>query len=139
MSSAIFFLMIRRPPRSTLFPYTTLFRSSNIGSGRLSRSGPARCLLASISDKTSVRVRVLRPALGRPRPGNPSAPPALGTSHWVFGGSASGFGRAQSCPGFACGCLLAQPGRYALNRGLLAGGLRNQLGILGLLATGERS
>src|ERR1041385_7575146 len=25
--SCIFFLMIRRPPRSTLFPYTTLFRS----------------------------------------------------------------------------------------------------------------
>src|SRR5436853_3505818 len=25
--SAVFFLMIRRPPRSTLFPYTTLFRS----------------------------------------------------------------------------------------------------------------
>src|SRR2546425_8927297 len=25
--SPIFFLMIRRPPRSTLFPYTTLFRS----------------------------------------------------------------------------------------------------------------
>src|SRR6202789_4679858 len=24
----IFFLMIRRPPRSTLFPYTTLFRST---------------------------------------------------------------------------------------------------------------
>src|SRR5215203_6719318 len=24
----LFFLMIRRPPRSTLFPYTTLFRSS---------------------------------------------------------------------------------------------------------------
>src|SRR5256885_8375495 len=24
-----FFLMIRRPPRSTLFPYTTLFRSGN--------------------------------------------------------------------------------------------------------------
>src|SRR5687768_17979278 len=24
--------MIRRPPRSTLFPYTTLFRSSNAGS-----------------------------------------------------------------------------------------------------------
>src|SRR5256885_2768002 len=28
-----FFLMIRRPPRSTLFPYTTLFRST-IRSGR---------------------------------------------------------------------------------------------------------
>src|SRR5260370_7406543 len=31
-----FFLMIRRPPRSTLFPYTTLFRSTteaNLGDG----------------------------------------------------------------------------------------------------------
>src|SRR2546427_6066121 len=27
MYSFFFFLMIRRPPRSTLFPYTTLFRS----------------------------------------------------------------------------------------------------------------
>src|SRR5206468_12807248 len=27
-SFLFFFLMIRRPPRSTLFPYTTLFRSS---------------------------------------------------------------------------------------------------------------
>src|SRR5574342_813502 len=27
MYSSLFFLMIRRPPRSTLFPYTTLFRS----------------------------------------------------------------------------------------------------------------
>src|SRR3712207_6944114 len=26
-----FFLMIRRPPRSTLFPYTTLFRSVVVG------------------------------------------------------------------------------------------------------------
>src|SRR6266705_980192 len=32
-----FFLMIRRPPRSTLFPYTTLFRSPATGS-----PGPAR-------------------------------------------------------------------------------------------------
>src|SRR5438132_6758303 len=32
MSFFFFFLMIRRPPRSTLFPYTTLFRS---------RRGPA--------------------------------------------------------------------------------------------------
>src|SRR2546427_4873973 len=33
-----FFLMIRRPPRSTLFPYTTLFRS---GAGDLPRLGGA--------------------------------------------------------------------------------------------------
>src|SRR5206468_12884854 len=28
LSFVFFFLMLRRPPRSTLFPYTTLFRSS---------------------------------------------------------------------------------------------------------------
>src|SRR2546422_9664432 len=28
--SFFFFLMIRRPPRSTLFPYTTLFRSRGV-------------------------------------------------------------------------------------------------------------
>src|SRR2546430_17629869 len=31
MRCFFFFLMIRRPPRSTLFPYTTLFRSPNNG------------------------------------------------------------------------------------------------------------
>src|SRR2546428_9404116 len=30
MALFFFFLMIRRPPRSTLFPYTTLFRSSGL-------------------------------------------------------------------------------------------------------------
>src|SRR5471030_3410813 len=35
--SFFFFLMIRRPPRSTLFPYTTLFRSGQrVGAGRAS-------------------------------------------------------------------------------------------------------
>src|SRR2546430_16298135 len=32
-----FFLMIRRPPRSTLFPYTTLFRSVHLGDGSVRR------------------------------------------------------------------------------------------------------
>src|SRR2546422_10664917 len=30
LSLVFFFLMIRRPPRSTLFPYTTLFRSEPV-------------------------------------------------------------------------------------------------------------
>src|SRR3712207_7059911 len=30
---SFFFLMIRRPPRSTLFPYTTLFRSQQVVAG----------------------------------------------------------------------------------------------------------
>src|SRR2546422_4683817 len=35
MILCFFFLMIRRPPRSTLFPYTTLFRSHPAGAHRL--------------------------------------------------------------------------------------------------------
>src|SRR3712207_7287829 len=41
-----FFLMIRRPPRSTLFPYTTLFRSTPAAGRRARRpaagAGPGR-------------------------------------------------------------------------------------------------
>src|SRR5438874_6375242 len=37
-----FFLMIRRPPRSTLFPYTTLFRSRH-GPGRQRPRRAGRC------------------------------------------------------------------------------------------------
>src|SRR3712207_7284918 len=37
-----FFLMIRRPPRSTLFPYTTLFRSRRAPEGSGNGGDPAR-------------------------------------------------------------------------------------------------
>src|SRR5438477_5827205 len=36
-----FFLMIRRPPRSTLFPYTTLFRSTCFIRGQEKAPAPA--------------------------------------------------------------------------------------------------
>src|SRR3712207_6902576 len=39
----IFFLMKRRPPRSTLFPYTTLFRAERDGQALLRRA-PRRLL-----------------------------------------------------------------------------------------------
>src|SRR5258707_1505979 len=39
--NVFFFLMIRRPPRSTLFPYTTLFRSAvGAAGGNASGGGP---------------------------------------------------------------------------------------------------
>src|SRR6478735_11408965 len=41
--AAVFFLMIRRPPRSTLFPYTTLFRSSQLDQ-------PSVALLDDVTD-----------------------------------------------------------------------------------------
>src|SRR5438034_8273149 len=37
---SLFFLIIPRPPRSTLFPYTTLFRSSRSRRQRCQRRGP---------------------------------------------------------------------------------------------------
>src|SRR5436189_3583349 len=41
--------MIRRPPRSTLFPYTTLFRSSGSTSGRAVSSEPPAIRSANAS------------------------------------------------------------------------------------------
>src|ERR1041385_8706896 len=42
----VFFLMIRRPPRSTLFPYTTLFRSAQAQWG----PGIKGALVAAVDD-----------------------------------------------------------------------------------------
>src|SRR6266496_2487494 len=48
--------MIRRPPRSTLFPYTTLFRSAQTA-GRTWSSAPSTCAgSASGSDRKSTRL-----------------------------------------------------------------------------------
>src|SRR2546429_1536996 len=52
-----FFLMIRRPPRSTLFPYTTLFRSSPRKRMRPERTGRSPVMLSTM---------VVRPAPLRP-------------------------------------------------------------------------
>src|SRR5438445_11746909 len=48
----LFFLMIRRPPRSTLFPYTTLFRSST----RRRRRGRSPASTGSCSSRTPRRL-----------------------------------------------------------------------------------
>src|SRR5260221_5250531 len=48
-SCFFFFLMIRRPPRSTLFPYTTLFRSLPEGNGKPS----AGCLSMRVISSTT--------------------------------------------------------------------------------------
>src|SRR3712207_8208049 len=53
-SDFFFFLMIRRPPRSTLFPYTTLFRSENTLGWRARPSENERP--ASMSSRTAAIV-----------------------------------------------------------------------------------
>src|SRR6266487_6547018 len=64
-----FFLMIRRPPRSTLFPYTTLFRSRTVA-GTLGRrrlpAGPGRGvrrLHSSVRDRKSTRLNSSHPSI----------------------------------------------------------------------------
>src|SRR2546427_12697565 len=64
-----FFLMIRRPPRSTLFPYTTLFRS-----GRARRTLPRHVRRPSRPHATSTppRRRRRRNEIGHRRRRSPS-------------------------------------------------------------------
>src|SRR2546428_13220091 len=54
-----FFLMIRRPPRSTLFPYTTLFRSAGTDQARL-RLHPVALPWTEQSDDRSADLRACR-------------------------------------------------------------------------------
>src|SRR2546429_5765458 len=64
-----FFLMIRRPPRSTLFPYTTLFRS--LRGGGVARRVPRRRRRARPESAPGC------PRRARTRPGEAAlAPPA---------------------------------------------------------------
>src|SRR2546428_9885855 len=48
--------MIRRPPRSTLFPYTTLFRSLRRSPGRALDASPRRCCATSLRDVSARRL-----------------------------------------------------------------------------------
>src|SRR3712207_7780590 len=70
--------MIRRPPRSTLFPYTTLFRSRQPGD-------QPRC----VKNVVSGRVRGKAPRRGEPlRPGQEfAAPRAEASAHGHAGGA----------------------------------------------------
>src|SRR6266852_2091866 len=64
-----FFLMIRRPPRSTLFPYTTLFRSRNAYPAELRLAFKLRTLELHTAHAPTVDVRALERAfniLARP-------------------------------------------------------------------------
>src|SRR6266852_5402635 len=64
----LFFLMIRRPPRSTLFPYTTLFRSAPrlveadraLDRARARRVGAEPRLAALAGEPEQARARVRR-------------------------------------------------------------------------------
>src|SRR6266513_5859431 len=103
----LFFLMIRRPPRSTLFPYTTLFRSHaahartgprlGTGSGGVRRARSGGDSLAATGDPGlpqggeirrhlragSLRPSRLRPVAGSGRHREPLAQPRYGGRYLV--------------------------------------------------------
>src|SRR3712207_8409719 len=56
MRFILFFLMIRRPPRSTLFPYTTLFRSRSYSGAWGAPQGEKSGFLEGISSKVQNRL-----------------------------------------------------------------------------------
>src|ERR1051326_8103727 len=56
-----FFLMIRRPPRSTLFPYTTLFRSPRLAGGVLALAAVVLAVPLTLQHRRSAK-DVLYPA-----------------------------------------------------------------------------
>src|SRR3712207_7782535 len=74
MLCIFFFLMIRRPPRSTLFPYTTLFRS--VGPAR---GGPCRVDLPLGCGGGAALVG--QPAAAGHRPGRDRKSTRLNSSH----------------------------------------------------------
>src|SRR2546426_8991986 len=75
-----FFLMIRRPPRSTLFPYTTLFRSHT----RVDR-GWHRARYPDLHSRDWRRSRIRRQPDLADRPGRGrSEEPRLNSSHLVI-------------------------------------------------------
>src|SRR2546422_6130424 len=65
--------MIRRPPRSTLFPYTTLFRSL-VRVGRVART---RCVLVGPAQQPVGLRPIIATGLGSERPQHVDCPLAL--------------------------------------------------------------
>src|SRR6266496_6517710 len=64
LSFVFFFLMIRRPPRSTLFPYTTLFRSLDQVED-IEQAGPLRRIDLVVAQRALARLRIEAPDLER--------------------------------------------------------------------------
>src|SRR2546430_9790602 len=105
--SFFFFLMIRRPPRSTLFPYTTLFRSTT----------PHQCRRPSRAD--SVRNSPSPACFGRagssPRRRSHLHGPASATS---LGRSEEHTSELQSQSNLVCRLLLEKKKRLPFHRPL---------------------
>src|SRR2546426_911972 len=102
-----FFLMIRRPPRSTLFPYTTLFRSVEAMAGI--RAGSVVGLLAPPARTAAASADLLRLADHRAAALVEGAAPAVGRFLWRGTRASLGAGAGAAALGAAL-FVAASPG-----------------------------
>src|SRR3712207_7331385 len=98
-SLLFFFLMIRRPPRSTLFPYTTLFRSLAVES-------------AGGGDLTELRTQLVSLRLREAPPGIAEAEEAALTLERTIGRSEEHTSELQSRQYLVCRLLLEKKKKY---------------------------
>src|SRR6202040_4405521 len=90
--SSCFFLMIRRPPRSTLFPYTTLFRSIRGRPPPLAACREAFAHSSTVgSDRKSTRLNSSHPSISyavfclkkkQVTPSRPNSGPTTPATSW---------------------------------------------------------
>src|SRR5260370_25642692 len=90
-----FFLMIRRPPRSTLFPYTTLFRSDLV-----IRGGPSSGVAARSSWSGRTHGHVSAALEGRPVHHEAPEPGSFARATAVSGPRDRRADRRRDCNGF---------------------------------------
>src|SRR2546430_8805683 len=108
MNFSFFFLMIRRPPRSTLFPYTTLFRSTAYAT-TTGVVGPTIALTgdgwtAQVSHTTTPKKCYIYVEIGTTHPSTPDTV----TSCKPFPARESNHGRRPAIPGVVF-CRLPPP------------------------------
>src|SRR3989454_6331159 len=101
--ASFFFLMIRRPPRSTLFPYTTLFRSH----------GEVAQVVLARPDHREPALGVARAAAGRDRDAQ-LAPEVAGRERFGVARSEEHTSELQSPCNLVCRLLLEK--KKALTR-----------------------
>src|ERR1041384_7207822 len=106
----LFFLMIRRPPRSTLFPYTTLFRSGRSCCQQVHCMIPLVDLRAQYLDiKSDIDAAIAR---------------VFETGQFVLGDEVAGFEREFAAYSGASEGIAVNTGTSALHLALIAAGVR---------------
>src|SRR5260370_41142189 len=97
VATCFFFLMIRRPPRSTLFPYTTLFRSAHARRSAGTLTVPAVAGDADLAQRAGLDLTADIPGVADWL-GAVAGPPGLGNYVYPRGGGPAPLGSSVGPP-----------------------------------------